>query len=48
MKERPGLEVSDDPEGRSIKLVITVEQENSARDIDLDISEHELRLESKK
>ena len=48
MKERPGLEVSDDPEAKSIKLTITVEQEKSAKDIDLDISEHELRLESQK
>ena len=48
MKERPGLEVNDDPEAKSIKLTLTVELEKSARDIDLDISEHELRLESKK
>lgn len=49
MKDKPGLEVDyDADDGATVKLVITVEKENSAKDIDLDVAESELKLESKK
>ena len=48
MKERPGVEADYDSDPQTIKLIFTVEKENSAKNIDLDVAEKELRLESAK
>jgi hypothetical protein len=48
MKERPGLEADYDTDPTVIKLVFTVELESSAKNIDLDVAEKELKLESQK
>lgn len=48
MKERPGLEADYDSDPTLIKLVFTVEKEGSAKNIDLDVAETELKLESAK
>ena len=46
MKEKPGLEVDYEGDPNLVKLVITVEKETSAKDIDLDVAEQELKLQS--
>ena len=48
MKERPGLEADYETDPTVIKLVFTVEKENSSKNIDLDVAEKELRIESAK
>ena len=48
MKERPGVEVDYDSDPSTVKLVITIMLENSAKNIDLDVAEKELKLESEK
>ena len=48
MKERPQVEADYDSDPTTIKLVFTVEKESSARNIDLDVAEKELKLESEK
>lgn len=48
MKERPGLEADYETDLTVIKLVFTVEKETSAKNIDLDVAEKELKLESSK
>jgi len=48
MKERPGLEADYDTDPTIVKLVFTVEKESSAKNIDLDVAEKELKLESQK
>ena len=48
MKERPGVEADYDADPNTVKLIFTVELENSAKNIDLDVSEKELKLESEK
>ena len=48
MKDRPGVEADYDSDPNTVKLVITVEKENSAKNLDLDVAEKELKLESEK
>ena len=48
MKERPGVEADFDSDPQKIKIVVTVEKENSAKNIDLDVAENQLKLESEK
>ena len=48
MKDKPGVEADYESDPDTVKLVFTVEKESSARDIDLDVSEYELKLESEK
>ena len=48
MKDRPGIEVDYDSDPEKIKIVFTVEKEGSAREIDLDVAEDQLKLESPK
>ena len=48
MKERPGVEADYTSEPSKVILVFTVEKEKTARNIDLDVSEKELKLESAK
>lgn len=48
MKERPRLEADYDTDPTVIKLIFTVEKENSANNINLDVAEKELKLESAK
>jgi len=46
MKEKPGIEADYESNPEAIILVITVEKENSAKLIDLEVAETQLRLES--
>lgn len=46
MKERPGIEADYESDPDSIKLVITMEKENSAKLVDLEVAETLLKLES--
>lgn len=46
MKDRPEVEADYHSDQSTIKLVFSVEKENSAKNIDLDVSERELKLES--
>lgn len=48
MKERPGISADYDSDPDLITLVFTVEKEGSAREIDLDVAENQLKLESPK
>ena len=48
MKDRPGVEADYDSDPEKVKLVFKVEKENSAKAIDLDVSERELKLDSPK
>ena len=48
MKERPGVEADYDSDPTLVKLVFTVMLENSAKNIELDVAEKELKLESEK
>ena len=48
MKDRPGVEADYDSDPTKVKLVFTVEKETSAKNIDLDVAEKELKLESEK
>lgn len=48
MKERPGIEADYESDPDSIKLVITMEKENSAKLVDLEVAETLLKLESPK
>ena len=47
MKDKPELE-ADYSDPTVIKLIITVELENSAKNIDLDVADKQLKLESAK
>ena len=42
------MQADYDSDPSTIKLVFTVEKENSAKNIDLDVAEKELKLESEK
>mmetsp|Transcript_39400 Transcript_39400/g.51569 ORF Transcript_39400/g.51569 Transcript_39400/m.51569 type:complete len:90 (+) Transcript_39400:1170-1439(+) len=46
MKERPGFSVDYESDPNTIKLIFTVEKESSAKGIDLDVAENQLKLES--
>ena len=48
MKDRPDVEADYVSDPNKIKLVVTVEKENSAADIDLDVADTQLKLESPK
>ena len=48
MKDRPEIEADYDSEPNKIKLIVTVERENSAANIDLDVADTQLKLESPK
>lgn len=48
MKEKPGIVADYESNPEAIILVITVEKENSAKLIDLEVAETQLRLESPK
>lgn len=46
MKDRPDVQADYDSDPSKVKLVFTVEKETSAKNIDLDVSEKEIKLES--
>lgn len=48
MKDRPDVQADYDSDPSKVKLVFTVEKETSAKNIDLDVSEKEIKLESAK
>ena len=46
MKERPGVEADYESDPDAVKLVITMEKESSAKQVDLEVAETLLKLES--